>query len=513
VFSRFDAIFLSAVLYFLSFPFAFRSENLIPGNLSAAVIWFAFVPLLATIRDASPRDSFRRTYLYGLLANAGVFFWIIIAMEKYGALSIWVSGGIMVLLVLALAVYPAVAAAGTALFRNRAPVWLTGPLFFTLLDWIRVSFPLQGFPWAIPANALTGNLHLVQAADRIGTTGLNLLIYFVNFAIAEGIAARRERRPPPIRLATAAAALFLALFGYGAFQVQARSTAITQGDKIRVALLQGNIPQDLKWEPTEQEAILLNYRDLTLQARSADPDLIVWPEAAVPYTLPIDIRSFPTLAPWLGRADLVTGAPTASGQGTAVTFRNSAFVVAPNGDVRLRYDKQHLVPFGEYVPLSDLLPMHYIVPPVAGNFTAGRNPPLARVRGVPYGILICYEILFPDLTLDFVERGARFLVNITNDAWFDQTSGPYQHVRFGILRAIETRRPIVRAANTGITTWYDPIGRMQMSTRLFTRGFVTAEIAPSTEMTFYVRHPSLVPMGVLLLLLGITLRGWRRRET
>jgi apolipoprotein N-acyltransferase len=154
--------------------------------------------------------------------------------------------------------------------------------------------------------------------------------------------------------------------------------------------------------------------------------------------------------------------------------------------------------------------MEYIVPSVAGNFTSGSTAALPTLGAQAYGILICYELLFPDLSIDRVRRGAHFLVNITNDAWFDRTSGPYQHLRFGILRAIETRRPIVRAANTGVTTWFDATGRTHMPTGLFTRGFVIADISPSDKMTFYVRFPHLIPLAILLSLVIFGVRGMRK---
>ncbi|MFH1262509.1 MAG: apolipoprotein N-acyltransferase [Pseudomonadota bacterium] len=510
MFSKLDALLLSAFLYFLSYPFAFHSANLIPDWVSATVIWFAFVPLFVLLRGLPPAESFRKTFGFGVIANGAILFWIIIAMKKYGGLSILLSGGIMALMILALATYSALAAFATAVFRNRAPAWLTGTLFFTLMEWVRVYVPFGGFPWAAPANALAGSLYLVQAADRIGVTGLNLVIFFTNFALAELVIARRERRPLPRLLPGSAAVLFLVLLTYGILEIRTRRAQPEPTDRVRVALLQGNVAENLKLDPEQEREILENYRTLTGEALRVAPDLIVWPEAALPFTLPRDIRTLPAIGKWIGRSQLLTGVATASGQENEIAFWNSALVIGPDGGVRFRYDKQHLVPFGEYVPFSDLLPMRYIVPPVAGNFRAGSKPILAEVNGHPFGILICYEIIFPDLSLDFVDRGATFLVNITNDAWFDQTSGPYQHVRFGLLRAVETRRPVVRSANTGITTWFDPVGRIHTPTRFFTRGFVTADIAPSTERTFYVRHPYLIPLLMLVLLLFVVLRKERR---
>lgn len=507
--TRLYAVLTSAVLYTISFPVALYSPNLIPPALSGVVIWFAFVPLLLTLRTATPLDNLRFGYLFGILAHGGTFFWAIIAMQKYGGLSPWVSVSIYILMVLVLAPFPAIALYGAAKLRTKLPFWLTGTLLLTLTEWSRLYVPMGGFPWGTPAYALSGFLPLIQSADLVGTTGLNLLLISTNFVLAETWLRWQRREPlPKVALGSIALLIITSLF-YGLYRLNDESLA-TGKERIRVALLQGNVSQELKWDPEERDQILVDYKKLTRRAGRSKPDLVVWPEAALPFTLPHDLKSLPMLSGFLGNADLVTGAPSALLEGEKATFFNSAFVFSPRGKIRLRYDKQHLVPFGEYVPLSTYLPMEWIVPPVAGNFSAGSTPQLARLGEHAYGILICYEVLFPDLALDMVRKGAHFLINITNDAWFDQTSGPYQHVRFGIFRAIETRRPILRSANTGITTWFDPHGRTHFPTRLFSRGFILADFSPSTNLTFYVRFPHLIPIAVWLFLILSLIWAWRK---
>jgi apolipoprotein N-acyltransferase len=508
--SRFKAVVLSAFLLFLSFPAAFQSDNLVPPALSASVVWFSLVPLLISLRGLPSGSTFRWAFLFGFLSNGGIFFWVIIALGKYGGLSVPLSVSILLLLVALMALFPATALWATARLRSRLPDSLAGPLLLTLLEWARVYVPTQGFPWATPAYSLAGALPLIQIADRVGTAGLNLLIFGTNFALAESLLRWRGRRPLPWVGAGVAGILVAGPAIYGFLQPTDRSTLSPNSSPIRVALIQGNIAQDLKWEPEEKERILEMYKHLSLAARGWDPDLTVWPEAALPYVLPAEIAAIPKLSGFLERSDLLVGAPSASGGEGRIAFRNSAFVLSPGGEVRFRYDKEHLVPFGEYVPLSDILPMHHIVPAVAGNFEAGKGETLPRLREDPYGILICYELLFPSLSVDRVRKGARFLVNITNDAWFDRTSGPFQHAAFGVFRAVETRRPIVRSANTGVTTWFDAGGRMHTPTPLFTRGWIPAEITPSSEITFYVRFPWLVPLAVLVTLSAALLIGFTR---
>ncbi len=507
---------VSAVLWIISFPVAVYTPNLIPAPLSAIAVCFFLVPLALALRDKTPGESFRAGYLLGLLANGGVFFWITVAMQKYGNLKYWQSVPILLALIAELAFYPALTFWAMAKWKRRAPSWLVGALVFTLLEWTREYVPLEGFPWGTPAYGLYGALALIQVGDLMGIVGINFLVFLLNFVIAQTLSARMERRPVPAAGLGLAGALLAAFLSYGVYRLAGPdpSIGIKRDSAVRVALLQGNIPQDQKWDPVWASQVLERYRRMTVEAAANKSDLVVWPEASLPMSLATDTQTLKFFSDGeSGPSDLLIGATTWQSVGDRMFYANSAFSSDPNGRVKLRYDKEHLVPFGEYVPLSDVLPMHRIVPAVAGSFSKGTPPTrLPEVSGNPYGVLICYEVLFPALSVDRVRMGARFLVNITNDAWFDETSGPFQHVRFGRFRAIETRRFVVRSANTGISTWFDPLGRSPQRAGLFKQALLVAEVVPSSELTFYVRHPQAVTLLLAVTFLLTLLGVFRRHE-
>ncbi len=494
------SVLLSSLLLTASFPVAFNSDNLIPEEVSAGLIWIAYVPLILALKRSTPKLSFFWAYIFGFISNGGILFWVIVAMQKYGNLSFMVSSSIMVLLLSFFALYPALSFLAIARMRGKAPSWLVAGLVFGLLDWSKNYFPFEGFPWTTPAYSLFGNLQIIQAADVIGTTGLNLVVMFSNFVLGDLIqAAAGGKKYPRISLFIILF-MIVSLLVYGKFRIKQVVATQDKSSSLRIALIQGNIEQDIKWNERARAKILNTYHRLSLEAFREHPHLIVWPEAASPVALHREAKSLSFLNEDFGDTSIVIGAPTYETVRGIVDYRNSAFLLDSRGRVKLRYDKQHLVPFGEYVPFSDFLPMHYIVPPVAGNFSRGDIPTLGQVANHPFGILICYESLFPDLASDLVRSGAQFFVNITNDAWFDHTSGPFQHVRFGAFRAIENRRPFVRSANTGVSTWFDVLGKMHQPTQLFREAIVLADIFPQQEITFYTRYPNLVPYMAILLL-------------
>lgn len=506
-------IFLSAILTWTCFPLALDTINLIPTQVSAALVWISFVPVIWVVRNLPPGPSFRWGYAFGFLSNTGILFWILIAMKKYGGLSTLTSTSILLVLIMELALYPALTFWVQARLRGIGPSWAIGTLMFTLLEWTRVYFPIGGFPWATPAYALYGAQTLLQGLDLIGTTGFNVLIFASNFLIVEALDRIRRNKKWPQKEIAVFSVLILSLFVYGGIRKNHFHKKNNRKEPLRFALIQGNIEQDQKWKRGSRRKIIHTYQRLSMESLKIKPHIIVWPEAAIPQTLPKEIQNLPFVFPYLGSSDLVAGIPTYERKNGKKYYLNSAFVISPSGKIRLRYDKQHLVPFGEYVPFSDILPMHYIVPPVAGDFSEGGEPELVQIKGEPFGILICYEVLFPDLSIDQVQKGATFLVNITNDAWFDHTSGPYQHAQFGAFRAIETRRPILRSANTGITTWFDVTGTMHSPTRLFEEATVTGEIIPNDELTFYVRYHQLIPLLSALLLLVVVSGAMKRQDS
>jgi apolipoprotein N-acyltransferase len=333
-------------------------------------------------------------------------------------------------------------------------------------------------------------------------------VYGLSFAAALGgasLAAAWQGR----RRAAAGGLLGLALLhGVGAALGAAGSPE--PGARLRVAVLQGNIDQGAKWSPEWAERALVIYEDLTRSAVARGARLVVWPETAVPGSPDADLALRERLAA-LAREQgvtLVVGAVGLSGYDAgrraatgAVRYFDSAYAIDPQRGELERYDKTHLVPFGEYVPLRALLG-HFVGAVARGiasaDVTAGPAPRSVPLPGLldsgealPVGIPICYELLFPDLMRRFAGDGARVLLAITNDAWYGRTGAPHQFLVMTAVRAAESGRWIARAANTGVSALIDDGGRVRAQTRIFERGLLVDDVeiaAADREPTFYVRH-------------------------
>jgi predicted amidohydrolase len=268
-----------------------------------------------------------------------------------------------------------------------------------------------------------------------------------------------------------------------------------------VALVQGSIDQGVKWDPAYQDTTLAVYRTLTVDAARQGAKLIVWPETALPFVFDEDRRraAVQRLAHETG-AYLLVGALARESDGP----RNSAFLVAPDGDLVGRYDKRHLVPFGEYVPLKRLLPFVEVLGGGAiGEFRSGGG---ATIFSTPLGrlaVVICYEAIFPAEVRDFVLAGADVLVNITNDAWFGRSAAPVQLLAMAAFRAVENRAYLVRAANTGISAIVAPDGRIVQTSGLFTREIVSGTIAPRIGLSAYTRYGDVFAWATVAVALAV----------
>ncbi|HJO57913.1 MAG TPA: apolipoprotein N-acyltransferase, partial [Nitrospinaceae bacterium] len=300
--------------------------------------------------------------------------------------------------------------------------------------------------------------------------------------------------------------------GWGGWALNRTQSQIDSSAKIRVGLAQGNIEQHLKWNRLYRQATMEFYKELTLQAAQEKPELIVWPEAAVPfyYSLdPLGTKYVQDIARASG-VPLLFGSPYKENvDGTLLDF-NRVFLISPQGDTIDVYDKMHLVPFGEFVPFRKALFFIEKLVEIIGDFGLGQRATVFDLNGSRLGVSICYEIIFPDLVRLPVKNGAEYLVNITNDAWFGKSAASYQHISMASLRAVENRTPIVRAANTGISGIIDATGEIRNTTELFTREFVVSEIAPNKgPRTFYSQYGDVFSYLCLILTIAISLLAYR----
>jgi len=433
--------------------------------------WIALVPLLWVLEGKKPHEAFTLGLVSGLVSFGIIVWWVKISMATYGGLPASLAWLITAVLALYLALYPALFAffmvrihAGGAFltFLMAAPLWVS-------LELLRAYF-MSGFPWALMGYSQYRHLHVIQIADLVGVYGVSFFIVFVNAAIWHFF---RFPRKAPYALVIGVSLVVALVWGYGYLRLH-EVPIEASGAARTVGIVQGNVDQSVKWSPRWRRGILDKMARLTKDLRgrfpkddSTAPPLIVWPEAAAPLVygrraserrylrqIAKDTDSY-LLFGVLGMRDVKQGPK----------FTNSAYLLNPEGKEAGRYDKMHLLPFGEYVPFAKLLFFVKKLVPVIGSFRPGEKPEIFDAAGGKFGVLICFEVIFPRVVRRM--QNAQFLVNITNDAWFGETAASEQHLSMVAFRAVEYRMPIVRSTNTGISALIEPTGAIRARSPLF----------------------------------------------
>jgi apolipoprotein N-acyltransferase len=459
-------------------------------------------PRLATLRSAAGAG-----WWFGFGYHLAGLWWLGAAFLVNGDEFAWALPLGVIVLPAGLASFFALGFAVARLFWSEGP-WriLVFAAAISGAEWLKGHI-LTGFPWNAPGMALGGNLVLAQGASILGLYGLTFLsvAIFAASAMLATEATWRARWAPPLLSLLALGALA----GFGISRLGAGPPGMVAGVKLRI--LQPNLAPDQKFVPANREEIISQYLALSDKATSpersgvADVTHLFWPESAFPFILTREPAMLARIVGMLGdKSSLITGAIRAQealpGEFNARYF-NSIFVISKGGALLDFADKVHLVPFGEYLPLQDFwdkLGLRQLVR-VPGGFTAGVERRLLKIPGLPDAApLICYEAVFPG---EVVPEGARrpgLMVNVTNDAWFGLTSGPYQHLAQARLRTIEEGLPLVRAANTGISAVIDPYGRVIASLPLGTEAVLDAELPRAIAPPFYARFGDLAFFAMLL---------------
>ncbi|TAK10265.1 MAG: apolipoprotein N-acyltransferase [Candidatus Manganitrophaceae bacterium] len=504
----FALAFLSGSLLFLSFP---RWEYF-------PLAWIAFVPLFFAVRDESPGRSFLIGWTAGLVYFSGTLSWVTISMTQYGKVPLPISYLLMLLLVAYVAVYIGLFAVGarSVLERNRRWALLWVPALWVALEYVRGHL-LTGFPWAALAYSQYRFLPIIQIADLASIYGIAFLIVLINVALFEILRRGWQAHQIAWRELIPAGAIFLLCLGYGLYRLGQPMEA-ERG--LTVAVVQGNIEQDQKWDARLRDEILRRYRRLSLSAIQEGkprPELVVWPESAAPFFFQTEAvyRSELLSLAGEGKFYLLFGSPAfepaPSGQ---IALLNSAYLLSPTEQVVGRYDKIHLVPFGEYVPLSSFLFFVNKMVEGIGDFIPGREATVMEAAGTRVGTVICFEVIFPEVVRRFVQNGASVMTTMTNDAWFGDSAAPYQHFSMVVFRSIENRVPFARAANTGISGFIDAHGHILKQSPLFSEAALTESLHPGIRRTFYTAYGDVFAVGCVIIALGLILfviREKRRR--
>lgn len=478
---------VSGLLLILCFP----TFDLYP------LAWVAFVPLLLSLWNRKPKGAFIAGMITGVLYFFGTTYWIYHSISHYGGVSVPASFGVVLLLSLYLGLYAGLFSLVFSLKikSTRLPAVLLAPVFWVALEFIR-SYALTGFPWSSIGYSQYKFLHGIQFADMTGIYGVSFFVLAANGAVADFFIAKKRRVDMPLLSVTPnliGYAFFafctLLIFSYGFWRLHQDRP----GSVVKVGIVQGNIEQDKKWDTAYQDEVVSTYKELSSSAALSSPSLIIWPETSLPFYFEHDTARSRDLVDFqrtlnsylLFGTVLVKKIP--SGDERAI-LSNSAVLLDTGGKVSYIYDKIHLVPFGEYVPLRNVLFFINRLVAGIGDYEPGDRPIKATTGFGSFGTFICYEIAFPGLVRKPFSKDGDFIVTITNDAWFGRTTGPYQHFSMAVFRAIENRKPVLRAANTGISGYIDSSGRILRTTPLFEKRIENIEMLTDRSRTFYSRY-------------------------
>jgi apolipoprotein N-acyltransferase len=455
----------------------------------------------------------RRGFILGVLCGVAYFggtvYWTGATVQTFGGLPAPVAILVAGLLVLYLALFVGVTGAVSALVIRRFGIrgLLLAPPAWVATEYARGHL-IGGFPWVPLGNAMVTVLPVAQLASLFGVYGLSLFVASVNAGFTAAMLTGGRRR---LAVLGATAALMLAVSAWGGARISA-GTLLTEGSPLRVAVVQGNIPQEEKWDPAKGGEILARYLALTRSIARQGVDLVIWPESATPFYFDED----PAGAAAVRAVAAETGAALLFGtdeveRGSPDRYFNSAFMLDRGGATAAVYRKIHLVPFGEYVPFQEAL---FFVSPLVeavSNFSPGTRITMLPVAGHMVSTAICYEVVYPHLIRDGVLQGSELLTTITNDAWYGESSAPFQHFELASMRAVEQGRYLARAANTGISGFVDPYGRVIGRSRLFETIALVAELRVLQSYTLYARIGDLVAqLAMLITLAALAAALWWR---
>jgi apolipoprotein N-acyltransferase len=496
--------------------------------------WIALVPLHWALDGKTKAQAFWIGWLSGTIAFTGMMSWVVTAMNTYGKVPLPISYGILLLLTAYLGLYVGLYSAGAVWFRSLIPRYgfFVFPCLWVTLELIR-TYALSGMPWGLLGYSQYRQIEIIQIADHMGVYGVSFLIVLVNVALAEFLSWLmpyfRNFRPArlPWELAAIAALLVTLSWQYGHVTLSETPFSDVPRSSITVGVVQPNVDQAVKWDTAYREETLARFDRLTEKLGRAT-DLVVWPEAATPFVFerePVYQLQLMAMANQ-AQAPILFGSPALRFYPDRRPYlMNSAYLLAPDGKLLGRYDKHHLVPFGEYIPFkSSLLSFLDKLVEGIGDFEPGTGPTVltlmpkpkaattgtdgTTLRPINFGVAICYEVIFPNLVRQFAANGAEFLVTVTNDAWFGPSAAASQHFSMVVFRSVENHLAFARSANTGISGFIDPFGRIVEATPIFTEQAVKATMQVWRPYTFYSRHGDVFAYGcaiicALLFLFGI----------
>lgn len=485
-----NAIALTGILTALMHPFVFFGVRFPDLGFLA---WIHLVPIVVATHRHGFKQRVALFWLAGMAGLFGVLYWLTIAMQRFGGVGLLPSLGILVLLVAFLAFLMALPLATACWVNgiNKIPLFILLPAFMILRDYVMGYAPWGGFPWMLPAYSQGQWLKFFQWIDHTGPYGLSFYIYLVNGLIADGLILFVYGNQLDKLVSRLIVVFVLSLFSLFLSFLASRGfeNHVQNRGSIHVALIQANVSQDMKWDPFHAESNLHRYMYLSSQAVKNGAELVLWPETAYPYGLRLEELGRDT---FLDReameVPLIFGAVVYGKEDGVNRQYNGVFQVGKDAKITASYFKIHLVPFGEYLPFESILSKLGNVVNEVGTFDPGREYRLFDVAGIRFGSLICFEDVFPENAREFAKHGADVLVNYTNDAWYENSSAQYQHLVFSQFRALESRRPLLRATNTGYTAVINAKGEVIDEVSPFQETTLLHHLKVEVADSFYGRH-------------------------
>ncbi len=486
--------------------------------------WFALAPLVYAILQCREQDAllaladdgkyfapagawqgFLLGYVSGVIWYLGSCYWVFNTMHQYGGLGVATSAVLLVLYALYLGLYHGLFGLLLALTAARRNGYSLRALVFAPFIWVAVELArayITSFPWDLLGYTQIDNIPLTHIARVTGVYGISFEIALVNTVVAAAFLVPRQKRA----MLLAVSLIAIVLLHAGKFYSPPPLPA-TKG----ATLVQSDVPiLDEPWTLDYEQQTLRDLSALSVRPQAepnGSPGLIIWPEAPTPFfTTDLHVRT--TLADIARNTDSSVIASTIGIRGFdnpsgERQIYNAASVIAPNGAWTAEYDKIHLVPFGEYVPFSDLLVFAQKLTREVGTFSRGNSRAALKIDGTLVGVFICYESIFPNEVRQFARNGAQFFVNISNDEWYGNSSAPLQHLNMARMRAIENDRWLLRDTNTGVTAVIDPYGRIVARAPRWQRTALQGAYNLESETTFYTRHGDWFP----IVCAGVTLAG------
>jgi apolipoprotein N-acyltransferase len=481
-----------------------------PKTNQGYLAWVAFIPLIASLlRARKISQAFWIGFVAGWIQIFGLMIWIPAVMAHYGGLARPLAWTGFALMVSMLACFPGAACAATKCIINRQGdvSLLLLPFIWIVLEYAQNFFPFGGLPWLLAGYSQSDYLTLIQIADVTGVYGVSFIILWFNAALA-WILVRRPRTLLTFSPLIAAGLLIVACLLYGRISLR-------QWEQYKPDLKGAMLQQNLSFDETEQvqaDKFQSGYVRMADSIKPAAPDLLMIPESPAPVFFQNDEAYRKVLEQLAGRFPLglvFNNVSCREFEGKQRYF-NTAYFLDSRGRLTGAYDKIHLVPFGEYIPLKKIFFFSETISKDIGEFYPGRDYSLIRIGDHTANAIICFEAVFPDLVRRFVRYGSELIINLTNDGWYGDSAAPYQHLAISRWRAIENRRCVLRATNSGISAFIEPSGAIGSSTPILRQAVCAGRFAFISRQTLFTRYGNAFVFLCAIIPCGFLIFGSRR---